>query len=86
MAQDDVRIKLKGGGSETVIDTGDFGPAALIFDGSASSRAGNTLNIPVFSPNFNATVFTDPAGDPEFLIAGAIVVFHDPIPADRIVV
>ena len=86
VAQDDVRIKLKGGGSETVLDTGDFGPAALIFDGSASSRAGNTLNIPVFSPNFNATVFTDPAGDPEFQIAGAIVVFHDPIPADRIVV
>ena len=85
-AQDDVRIKLNGGGSETVFDAQTLGPYALIFDGSAAARAGNTLEIPITAPNFDASVTTDTAGDAEFQIGGGIVAFHDPIPTDRIIV
>ncbi len=83
-AQDDVRIKLNGGGYETVNDLQELGPNALIFDGSNRTGAGNTLNVPLADPGFVATVTTDAVGDPEIQAGGGLVSFHGSTPADQI--
>ncbi len=84
VAQDDVRIKLNGGGSETVNDIQTLGPYTLIFDGSRRSSGGNTLNVPLVAASFVATVVTDGAGDPELQVASGLVSFHGSTPADLI--
>ncbi len=84
VAQDDVRIKLNGGGAETVNDLQTLGPYTLIFDGSARSGGGNTLNVPITTPSFSAIVATDAAGDPELQLSGGLVSFHGSSPADQI--
>ena len=86
VAQDDVRIKLNGGGSETVNDLQTLGPYTLTFDGSNRSGNGNTLDVPLVVPGFVATVTTDAAGDPEFQAGGGRLSFHGSIPADDIAV
>ena len=75
VAQDDVRIELNGDGSATVNDLQTLGPYTLIFDGSNRS-GGNTLNVPLVTPGFVATVVTDAAGDPEVQVGGGLVAFH----------
>ena len=80
VAQDDVRIKLNGGGSETVNDLQTLGPYTLIFDGSNRSGAGNTLNVPLVVPSFVATMNTDAVGDPELQVGSGLVSFHGSAP------
>ena len=85
VAQDDVRIKLNGGGSETVNDIQTLGPYTLIFDGSVRANdAGNTLNVRLTAAGFNATVVPDAAGDPEVQSGGGLVSFHGSTTHDQI--
>ena len=84
-AQDDIRIKLNGGGSETVDDLPTVGPENLIFDGSNRSGGSNTLNVPIALSSFALSMATDAAGDPQ-LKDGGVVSFHGSTPADVLTV
>ena len=84
VAQDDVRIKLNGGGSETVDDLDALGPYGLIFDGSNRSGGGNALKVPLVSPAFGATMTTDTAGDPQLQVGWGLLSFHGSTSTDRI--
>ena len=83
-AEDDVRVKLNGCGSETVDNLQTLGPYTLIFDGSGRSGGGNMLEVPLTSADFNAYVVTDAVGDPEIQVGGGLVSFHGSDPADQI--
>ena len=86
LTQDDVRIKLNGGGSETVNDIQTLSPYNLIFDGSNRSGAGNTLNVPVVVPAFTVNMTTDAAGDFQVQVGSGKVSVHGSTPADRMTV
>ena len=70
-AQDDVRIKLNGRLRDG-IRCPDARPLLADLRRLGDVRAGNTLEIPLYSPNFDASVTTDTSGDPEFRSAAAL--------------
>ncbi len=84
VTRDDVRIKLNGGGSETVDDLGSLGPYNLIFDGSNRSAGANTLKVSLVTPGFLARMSTDADGDPQLKVIGGLLSFHGSGLADRI--